>query len=59
MLHFTCMFDLNYKSYLVLSWNLNSLCKLFLSNINYIYARVVGKNIKQQIRGIFTTDKAS
>jgi hypothetical protein len=35
------MFDLNNKSYLILSWNLNSLRKLFLNNINYAYTYIV------------------
>ena len=44
---------------LILSWNLNSLRKLFLSNINYRYICIVSHRIKQQIRGIFTTNHAS
>jgi hypothetical protein len=41
LLHFTCMFDYNYKSYFILSWNLNILRKLFLSNISYRYTCIV------------------
>ena len=62
LLHFTCMFDYNYKSKLILSWYLNSLHMLFLNNIHYTYMNtcIVCHSIKQkQIRGIFTIDKAS
>ena len=37
LLHFTCMFDYNYKSIFCLSWNLNELHILFLNNIHYTY----------------------
>jgi hypothetical protein len=62
LLHFTCMFVYNYKSYFILSWYLNSLHILFLNNIHYTYMNtcIVCHSIKQkQIRGIFTIDKAS
>ena len=49
LLHFTCMFDYNYKSYFILSWNLNSLHILFLNNIHYRYMNtcVVCHSIKK------------
>ena len=41
LLPFTGMFDYNYKSNFILSWNLNMLRKLFLSNNNYTYTCII------------------
>jgi hypothetical protein len=46
--HYTRMFDKNYKSYVILSWNLNILRKLFVNNINYRYTCIVGHRIKNK-----------